>query len=75
MKFDLLVSEDKRSYFINCRKEGMVLEAGATYLAPNTSSPLTLVGEEGVKFIVILPLECVDSSEELVASQTSYFIN
>lgn len=74
MKFDLLVSEDKRSYFINCLKEGMVLEAGATYLAPHTSSPLTLEGE-GVKLSVILPLECVDSSEELVASQTSYFIN
>lgn len=74
MKFDLLVSEDKRSYFINCQKEGMVLEVGATYVAPRTSSPLTLVGE-GVKLSVVLPLECVDSSEELVASQTSYFIN
>jgi len=51
-----------------------VLEVGASYLAPNTSSPLTLEGE-GVKLSVVLPLECVDSSEELVASQMSYFIN
>ena len=34
MKFDLLVSEDKRSYFINCTVSEELLEVGAVYIAP-----------------------------------------
>ena len=48
MQADLLTSKDGRSYFINCRSNKELLEVGAVYIAPSTSSPLELVGEGGV---------------------------
>ena len=73
--FELLVSEDKRSYFINCKRDGDLLEVGAVYLAPNSGSFMKLVSDDGVTFTVVLPLEAQSNSSELVKADTSFFIN
>lgn len=74
MKYDLLVSTDKRSYFLNCQVSGELLEVGAVYIAPLSSGHLQLESEEGVKLTVVVPLNAVNSHEELVAADTSFFI-
>lgn len=74
MVFDLLVSEDKRSYFINCVLKGELLEVGAIYIAPSSSSPMTLSSEDGAKLTVTLPPEALDPHTERVAVDTSFFI-
>jgi hypothetical protein len=75
MKFDLLVSEDKRSYFINCIVSGDLLEVGAVYIAPFSRSPATLVTEDGGKLTVVIPPDAENSDTELVASDTSFYID
>jgi len=75
MKFDLLVSEDKRSYFINCTVTGEILEVGAVFIAPLSRSPSVLIAENDVKLTVVIPPEAVDSQTELVASDTSFYID
>lgn len=75
MKFDLLVSEDRRSYFINCTVSGDVLEVGAVYIAPFSSQQVELHSEDGGKLTVVIPPDAVNSHEELVASDTSFFID
>lgn len=73
--FELLVSEDKRSYFINCKRNGDLLEVGAVYIAPNSEALMNLVTDGGVTFTVVLPPEASNNSEELVKADTSFFIN
>ena len=75
MNFDLLVSEDKRSYFINCTVSGEILEVGAVYIAPFSCSPVTLISEDDVKLTVVIPPEAENSDTELVASDTSFYID
>lgn len=75
MKYDLLVSEDKQSYFINCTVSGEVLEVGAVYIAPFSPSLMTLITEEGGKLTVVIPPDAENSATELVASDTSFFID
>lgn len=72
---DLLVSEDKRSYFINCRRSDDLLEVGAVYIAPSSSSPMKLEAEDGGKLIVTLPPNVVEQPTEMVAVDTSFFID
>lgn len=74
MVFDLLVSEDKRSYMINCKQSGEILEVGAVYIAPSSSSPMTLVAEDGAKLTVTIPPEATHTASEMVAVDTSFFI-
>jgi len=73
--FELLVSEDKRSYFINCKRDGDLLEVGAVYLAPGSEPLMNLVSDDGVTLTVVLPLEAQSNSDELVKADTSFFIN
>ncbi len=75
MNADLLTSEDKRSYFINCRMKGEILEVGAVYIAPSSSSPMKLESEDGGKLIVTLPPSVVEQPTEMVAVDTSFFID
>lgn len=75
MTYDLLVSEDKRSYFINCEVQGELLSVGAVYIAPSSYSPMTLVPEEGGKLTVTIPPEAVNQPSEMVAVDTSFFID
>lgn len=75
MTSDLLVSEDKRSFFINCRSKNDLLEVGAVYIAPSSCSPMTLVAEDGGKLIVTLPPNVVEQPTEMVAIDTSFFID
>tara|TARA_B100000085_G_C18344719_1_gene431827 strand:- start:233 stop:460 length:228 start_codon:yes stop_codon:yes gene_type:complete len=75
MNADLLTSEDKRSYFINCRMKGEILEVGAVYIAPSSSSPMKLESEDGGKLIVTLPPNVVEQPTEMVAVDTSFFID
>lgn len=75
MQIDLLVSEDKRSYFINCDSNGDYLTVGAVYVAPSSSSPMTLITEEGVKLTVTLPPNATNQPTEMVATGTSFFID
>ena len=74
MQVDLLTTEDKQCYFINCEIEGDVLNAGAVYIAPFSSACITLVGEEGVKLTVVLPPDVTNQMTEMVATGTTFFI-
>ncbi len=75
MNFDLLVSEDKRSYLISCREQNDLMEVGAVYIAPFSSSPLTLDSEEGGKVTLTLPPNVINQPTEMVAVDTSFFID
>lgn len=75
MQADLLTSEDKQSYFINCKVKGEILEVGAVYIAPSSSSPMKLFTEDGVSLTVEIPETAVDQSIEMVAADTSFFID
>jgi len=75
MNYELLVSEDKRSYFINCRYDNDYLEVGAVYIAPLSSSPMTLLTEEGGKLSLTLPPDVIDQPSEMVAVDTSFLID
>ena len=75
MDFDLLVSEDKRSYFISCRERHDLMEVGAVYIAPFSSSPMTLDSEEGGKVTLTLPPNVINRPTEMVAVDTSFFID
>ena len=74
MQADLLTSKDGRSYFINCRSNKELLEVGAVYIAPSTSSPLELVGEGGVSLLVEISEKGRDQSVEVVAADTTFYI-
>tara|TARA_B100000925_G_scaffold241669_1_gene190965 strand:- start:4270 stop:4500 length:231 start_codon:yes stop_codon:yes gene_type:complete len=75
MQADLLTSEDKQSYFINCKVKGEILEVGAVYIAPSSSSPMKLFTEDGVSLTVEIPENAVGQSIEMVAADTSFFID
>lgn len=75
MNHELLVSEDKRSYFINCRQDYDYLEVGAVYIAPSSSSPMTLVTEEGGKLSLTLPIDAVNQPTEMVAVEMSFLVD
>tara|TARA_A200000113_G_scaffold207058_1_gene204407 strand:+ start:399 stop:626 length:228 start_codon:yes stop_codon:yes gene_type:complete len=75
MNHELLVSEDKRSYFINNKRHNGILEVGAVYIAPFSSSPMTIVDENGAKFTLTLPSDVTDQNIEMVAIGTSFFID
>ena len=75
MQADLLTSEDKQSYFINCKVKGEILEVGAVYIAPSASSPMKLFTEDGVSLTVEIPETAVGQSIEMVAADTSFFID
>jgi hypothetical protein len=74
MQADLLTSSDKQSYFINCRAKGELLEVGAVFLAPSSSSPMKLISEEGVSLTVEIPENAANQLHELVAADTSFYI-
>ena len=74
MQAELLTSVDKRSYFINCRSKGELLEVGAVYLAPSSCSPMELISEEGVSLTVEIPENAADQLHEMVAADTSFYI-
>ena len=74
MQADLLTSVDKRSYFINCRSKGELLEAGAVFIAPFSSSPMNLISAEGVSLTVEIPENSADKSLEMIAADTSFYI-
>ena len=74
MQADLLISQDKQSYFINCRAKGELLEVGAVYIAPSSSSPMKLISEEGVSLTVEIPKNASDQLLEMVAADTSFYI-
>lgn len=74
MQTDLLVSEDKRSYFLNCRKKGELLEVGAVYIAPFACSPMKLSNGKGVNFTVEISEKQVKQPIEVVAADTSFYI-
>ena len=74
MQADLLTSEDKQSYFINCKVKGEILEVGAVYIAPSSCSPMKLFAEDGVSLTVEIPENAVNQSFEMVAADTSFFI-
>jgi hypothetical protein len=65
---------DKQSYFINCRSKGELLEVGAVYIAPSSSSPMKLISEEGVSLTVEIPENAADQLNEMVAADTSFYI-
>ena len=71
---DLLTSDDEKSYFINCKIKGELLEAGAVYIAPFSVSPLKLMSSEGVSLIIEIPNNAANQSIEMVAADTSFFI-
>ena len=73
--YELLVSEDQRSYFISCSEKHDLLEVGAAFIAPSSSSPMTLVSEEGGKLTVTLPPNVENQPTEMVAVDTSFFID
>lgn len=75
MLYELLISEDKRSYFINCTLDGDFLEVGAVYIAPSSSSPIELCHENGAKLSVILPPEASNQNTEMVAKEVSFFLD
>jgi hypothetical protein len=75
MKYDLLVSEDSRSYFINCTVSGDLLEVGAVYIAPFAPQQMELHSKGGGKITVIIPTNAVNIDTELVASDTSFYID
>ena len=73
--YELLVSEDKSSYFISCCERHDLLEVGAVFIAPSSSSPMTLVSEEGGKLTVTLPPNVENQPTEMVAADTTFFID
>tara|TARA_X000000950_G_scaffold79132_1_gene99496 strand:+ start:1000 stop:1230 length:231 start_codon:yes stop_codon:yes gene_type:complete len=75
MIYELLVSEDKRSYFINCQSNNGILEVGAVFIAPSSSSPIKLVAENGAKLTLTLPPEAANQDTEMVAAETSFLID
>lgn len=75
MQADLLTSEDKQSYFINCKVKGEILEVGAVYIAPSSCSPMKLISEDGVSLTVEIPENAANQSFEMVAADTSFFID
>ena len=75
MTHELLVSEDKRSYFINCKSKNGILEVGAVYIAPSSSSPMKLVAENGAKLTLTLPPEAANQTTEMVATGITFFID
>jgi len=75
MNYELLVSEDKRSYFINCQSKNGILRVGAVFIAPSSSSPIKLVAENGAKLTLTLPPEAIGQPIEMVAVDTSFFID
>ena len=74
MTHELLVSADPRSYFINCRTKGELLEVGAVYIAPSSCSPLELLTEEGASLTVEIPENAIDQDTEMIAADTSFYI-
>jgi len=72
---DLLVSEDGRSYFINCELKRDLLVVGAVYIAPDTESPLKLNLPEGGNLTLVLPPSAANQSQEMVATRTSFLID
>ena len=75
MKAELLTSVDKQSFFIHCRLKGELLEVGAVYIAPLSSSPMTLLTEEGGKLSLTLPLDAVNQPTEMVAVEMSFLVD
>jgi len=75
MQIDLLTSEDKQSYFINCKIKGEILEVGAVYIAPSSCTPMKLIAEDGASLTVEIPENAVNQSIEMVAADTSFFID
>jgi len=71
---DLLTSEDGKSYFINCKIKGELLETGAVVIAPFSSSPMKLNSTEGVTLTIEIPTNAANQSIEMVAADTSFFI-
>jgi hypothetical protein len=71
---DLLRSEDEQSYFICCKIRGEILEVGAVYIAPLSSSEMKLTSAEGVTLTVEIPEKVADQDFEMVAANTSFFI-
>tara|TARA_Y100000287_G_C14140457_1_gene314438 strand:- start:594 stop:824 length:231 start_codon:yes stop_codon:yes gene_type:complete len=74
MQIDLLTSEDKQSYFINCKVKGDLLAVGAVFIAASTSSPLQLVSSEGANLVVEIPTDAINQPKGVVAADTSFFI-
>ena len=74
MQADLLTSEDKQSFFINCRVKGELLEVGAVYIAPSSCSTMKLISEDGVSLTVEIPENVRGQHHEMVAADTSFFI-
>ena len=72
---ELLISEDKQSYFINCARTGEFLTVGACYIAPNSSASMVLLDEEGAKFSVNLPLDTCNQPVEMVATRTTFLLD
>lgn len=75
MHYELLVSEDKHSYFINCKSQNGILEVGAVYIAPSSSIQMKLVDENGAKLTVTIPPEAANQNTEMVATGISFFID
>jgi|TARA_B100000073_G_C23710433_1_gene564028 hypothetical protein len=71
---DLFVSSDEKSYFINCKIKGEILEVGAVYIAPFSASPMKLLSSEGVSLTIEIPNNAADQDVEMVAADTSFFI-
>lgn len=49
-----------------------VLEVGAVYIAPASSSPMKLCDDIGAKLSVILPSEVVNKPTEMVATGITF---
>ena len=75
MLYELLVSEDKRSYFINCTLDGDFLEVGAVYIAPSSSSPLKLYDEKGATLSLTLPNDVINQPTEMVAVDMAFTVD
>ncbi len=71
---DLFRSEDEKSYFINCKIKGELLEVGAVFIAPFAVSPLKLVSSEGASLTIEIPNNAANQDFEMVAADTSFFI-
>lgn len=75
MHYELLISEDKRSYFINCTLDGDFLEVGAVYIAPSSSSPLKLYDENGATLSLTLPIDVINQPTEMVAVDMAFTVD
>jgi len=73
-KVELLTSQDKQSFFINCRVKGELLEVGAVFIAPSSCSPMKLTSEEGVSLTVEIPDNAANQQDQLVSADTSFYI-